>query len=137
MKFDETGSFTIGTLAAAADVHVETIRYYQRRGLLRAPGRIAGQVRRYGWDDVERVRFIKAAQRLGFTLAEVAALLELEDGTHCGEARRTAERKLELVRAKLRGLRRMERALKSLVSECIRRRGSVRCPLITALKVGN
>ena len=65
------------------------------------------------------------------------ALLELEDGTHCGEARRTAERKLELIKEKLRGLRRMERVLGTLVTECMRARGSVRCPLIAALKVGD
>jgi MerR family mercuric resistance operon transcriptional regulator len=115
-------------------VNVETIRYYQRIGLLPRPQRPAGGgIRQYGPDDLARVRFIKAAQGLGFALDEVGSLLKLQDGTHCGEARRIAERKLEDVRSKLADLSRMETALATLVAECRTRRGNISCPLIDSL----
>ena len=85
---------TIGAFAKAAGVNVETVRFYQRTGLLIAPPRPYGGIRRYGGRDVARVRFVKSAQRLGFTLDEVAQLLRLDDGAHCTEARKLAERKL-------------------------------------------
>ena len=75
-------TLTIGVLAEAAGVNVETIRFYQRKGLLPEPDRPVGGIRRYGAADVARVRFIKSAQRLGFSLDDVAQLLRLEDGTH-------------------------------------------------------
>ena len=127
-------SLTIGAVAAAADVGVETIRFYQRKGLLDEPDRPPGGIRRYGERDVARVRFIKAAQRLGFSLDEVSGLLVLEDGTHCDEARALAEDKLATVRDRLAGLRRIERALRDMIGECNRRRGKVCCPMILALQ---
>lgn len=69
-----------------AGVNVETIRFYQRKGLLPEPDKPYGSIRRYGETDVTRVRFVKSAQRLGFSLDEIAELLRLEDGTHCEEA---------------------------------------------------
>ncbi len=101
-------TLSIGAVAASAGVNVETIRFYQRKGLLPEPTRSYGQIRRYGGPDVARVKFVKSAQRLGFSLEEIAGLLRLEDGTHCDDARVMAEQKLEDVRAKLRDLRRME-----------------------------
>lgn len=86
MKRTSNG-FAIGTLAGAAGVNVETIRFYQRKGLLSEPVRPYGSIRRYTNAAVGRVRFIKASQRLGFSLGEVGELLKLEDGTRCGEAR--------------------------------------------------
>lgn len=127
-------AFTIGALAAAADVGVETIRFYQRKSLLNEPDRPPGSVRRYGERDVARVRFIKAAQRLGFSLDEVAGLLVLDDGTHCDDARELAELKLAMVREKLAGLRQIERALRDLISQCNSSKGKVCCPLIVALQ---
>lgn len=124
---------TIGELAAAANVGVETIRFYQRKGLLTEPRRAYGRIRRYGASDVARVKFVKSAQRLGFSLEEVAALLRLDDGTHCDEARIMATQKLDDVRSKLRDLRRIESVLKALVADCGARRGSIACPLISAL----
>lgn len=124
---------TIGTLAEQAGVNVETIRYYQRRGLLAEPEKPLGGIRSYRVADVERVRFIKSAQALGFTLEEVAQLLRLEDGTHCAEAGAIAEQKLEEVRTRLKSLRRMETALKRLIGQCHARRGKLSCPLIAAL----
>ena len=126
-------SLPIGAFAAAAAVNVETIRFYQRRGLLPEPTRAYGQIRRYGPPDVARVKFVKSAQRLGFSLEEIAGLLRLEDGTHCDEARVMAEQKLDDVRSKLRDLRRMETALKQLVADCCASQGTITCPLIAAL----
>ncbi|MGE1491163.1 Hg(II)-responsive transcriptional regulator [Pseudomonas aeruginosa] len=130
----ELENLTIGALARAAGVNVETIRFYQRKGLLPEPDKPYGSIRRYGASDVTRVRFVKSAQRLGFSLDEVAELLKLEDGTHCDEAREQAERKLADVRIKLADLRRIERALAELVERCCAATGQVRCPLIEALQ---
>ena len=126
-------SLPIGAVAAAAGVGVETIRFYQRKGLLPEPTRPYGQIRRYGEPDVARIKFVKSAQRLGFSLGEIAGLLKLQDGTHCDEARVMAEQKLEDVRAKLRDLRRMDSALKRLVADCCVSQGTIACPLIAAL----
>jgi MerR family transcriptional regulator, mercuric resistance operon regulatory protein len=123
----------VGAFAAAAGVNVETIRFYQRKGLLPRPRRAYGSIRRYGASDVARVKFVKSAQRLGFSLEEIAGLLALEDGTHCNEARVAAEQKLEDVRAKLDDLRRIESVLAQLVERCCASRGTITCPLIAAL----
>lgn len=127
-------SLTIGALSSAAGVNVETIRFYQRKGLMQAPDRPLGGIRRYGDTDLARVRFIKSAQRLGFSLGEVADLLNLEDGSHCTEARAQAERKLADIRARLADLQRIEGALQGLVERCCATRGRVKCPLIAALQ---
>jgi MerR family mercuric resistance operon transcriptional regulator len=124
---------TIGELARACGVNVETIRFYQRRGLLAEPVRPYGGIRRYGRADVERVRFVKSAQRLGFSLDEVAQLLRLEDGVRCSEARVLAEHKLADVRLKLLDLRQIEAVLSKLVRRCRTQRGSISCPLIASL----
>lgn len=124
---------TIGAVAKAAGVNVETIRFYQRKGLLTEPDKPYGSIRRYGPADVARVKFVKAAQRLGFSLDEVAGLLTLDDGTHCDEARQLAEQKLADVRAKLAALRRIERVLAALVRDCARH-GTASCPLISTLQ---
>jgi MerR family mercuric resistance operon transcriptional regulator len=125
---------TIGAFAAAAGVNVETVRYYQRKGLLSEPDKPSGSIRRYGESDVARVKFVKAAQRLGFSLDEIAGLLKLEDGTHCREARQLAQHKLDDVREKLAHLRSIESALARLVRDCATSRGTVSCPLIAALR---
>ncbi len=127
---------TIGILASAAGVSVETIRFYQRKGLLPEPVRPYGSIRRYNESDLARVHFIKSAQRLGFSLDEIADLLRLEDGTHCAEASHLAEHKLKDVREKLTDLMRMEIALSQLVSACHERKGDVSCPLIASLRGG-
>ncbi|MGN9478539.1 MerR family transcriptional regulator, partial [Escherichia coli] len=88
-------NLTIGVFAKAAGVNVETIRFYQRKGLLREPDKPYGSIRRYGEADVVRVKFVKSAQRLGFSLDEIAELLRLDDGTHCEEASSLAEHKLK------------------------------------------
>lgn len=126
-------NLTIGALAVEAGVGVETIRFYQRRRLLAEPVRPRGTIRRYSDADVRRIRFIKSAQRLGFSLDEIAELLQLEDGTHCSEASALAERKLTDIRNRLANLVRMESVLSTLVTACHRRTGTVSCPLIGTL----
>ena len=127
-------NLTIGVFAKAAGVNVETIRFYQRKGLLPEPDKPYGSIRRYGEADVTRVRFVKSAQRLGFSLDEIAELLRLDDGTQCSDARAIAERKLADVRTRLADLQRIEGALTQLVGRCATRRGKVSCPLIAALQ---
>jgi MerR family mercuric resistance operon transcriptional regulator len=102
--------------------------------LLPEPERPYGSIRRYTDSDVGRVRFIKASQRLGFSLDEVGELLKLEDGTHCVEARGLAEHKLQDVREKLADLHRIETVLVRLVARCNSARGAVKCPLISSLQ---
>lgn len=125
---------TISGVAQAAGVNVETIRFYQRRGLLIEPAKPLGGIRRYDDAEIARVQFIKAAQRIGFTLDEIAQLLRLDDGTRCAEARAIAEHKLADVRQRLSDLQRIETALAQLVDRCASRRGPVSCPLIDALQ---
>ena len=126
-------TFSIGAFAKAAGVNVETIRFYQRKRLLTEPARPPGGIRRYGNAEVARVKFVKSAQRLGFSLDEVAQLLRLEDGTHCTEAARLAALRLADVRSRLADLTRMEMALAALVEQCGAGRRSVSCPLIASL----
>ena len=134
MNIPET--LTIGAFAKAAGVNVETIRFYQRKGLLPEPDKPYGSIRRYGAADVMRVRFVKSAQRLGFSLDEIAELLRLDDGAHCEQASRLAEHKLKDVREKMADLARMESVLSELVRACHLRQGNVSCPLIASLQGG-
>lgn len=131
---DKVETYSIGGLAGAVGVNVETIRFYQRRGLLPEPERTYGRIRRYGESDLKRVLFIKSAQRLGFSLDEISELLRLEDGTHCHEASDLAEHKLKDVRERLADLTRMEAVLSQLVRACHAREGNVSCPLIASLQ---
>ena len=127
-------NLTIGKLANAAGVNVETVRFYQRRGLLAEPKKPTGGIRYYGDSEVSRIHFIKSAQRLGFTLEEVISLLRLEDGTHCLEAREIAWQKLATVKRKIADLKSIETALLELVRKCDISRGSECCPLIDSLQ---
>lgn len=129
-------SMTIGVLAKAAGMHVETIRYYQRRGLVPEPAKPHGGIRRYDESALARLHFIRTAQWLGFSLDEIGDLLKLADGTHCDEARRLGEQKLVNVRDKLRSLQRIEHVLDGLVEECRAQGGEVTCPLISSLHDG-
>jgi MerR family transcriptional regulator, mercuric resistance operon regulatory protein len=129
-------SMTIGVLARAAGVNVETIRFYQRKGLIAVPHKPYGGIRRYGDAHLARLAFIKSAQWLGFSLDQVAELLRLEDGTHCDEASELAEIKLREVRQKLVDLTRLEAALADLVGACHQHSGDVTCPLVASLQQG-
>ena len=123
---------TIGKLAERAGVNVETIRYYQRRGILDEPQKPLGGYRRYPVDTAKRVRFIKRAQALGFTLEEVTGLLRLNDAGTCAETRELAARKLALIEQKLTDLGVMRKALARLVRACDTSSGKA-CPIIDVL----
>ncbi len=124
---------TIGRLADQAGVNVETIRYYQRRGLLAEPARPANGQRRYPPLLVKRVRFIKRAQVLGFTLDEIVGLLDLDEAGACRETRELAARKLHLIESKLADLTAMRKALSKLMRACDSVDSSGACPIIHAL----
>ncbi len=126
-------SLTIGRLAESAQVNVETVRYYQRRGLMREPARPTASVRRYSNDDVKRIRFIKRAQQLGFTLDEIANLLKLEDGRSCRETEQVAQQKLRLVEGRIADLQRLRKTLRELIGRCESGRGRITCPIIESL----
>lgn len=123
---------TISQVAKAAAVNVETIRYYQRRGLMHEPPRPRRGYRTYPPEAVNRLRFIKRAQELGFTLAEVNNLLSLGDG-HCRQTQALAERKLCLIRERIRDLKAMEKVLGTLVKACDRHGDAPGCPLVETL----
>lgn len=127
-------SLTIGGLAKAAGVNVETIRFYQRCELLPEPEKPLGGIRRYDMTDVARIIFIKSAQRLGFNLKEVLGLLNLADASQCGEARALAEHKLADVQKRIAELRRIELALQELIGRCQSNQEEIKCPLISALQ---
>ena len=124
---------TIGRVAEAAGVNVETIRFYQRRKLLDEPMKPLGGVRRYSGEIVFRVRFIKRAQQLGFTLDEVQNLLALEDGQSCKKTHDLAVKKLAIVEARIADLNRMRRMLKTLIGQCETGSGKIACPIISTL----
>lgn len=124
---------TIGKLADAAGVNVETIRYYQRRGLLDEPAKPPGGHRRYASEQVKRLRFIKRAQALGFTLSEVGGLLRLDEGCECAETRALAVRKLALIDQKIADLAAMQQVLGGLVLQCDAGDGGTVCPIIDVL----
>jgi Hg(II)-responsive transcriptional regulator len=125
-------TLTIGHLARSAGVGVETIRYYQQRGLLPIPA-AAGAYRHYPVKLAERIRFVKRAQELGFSLEEISELLRLEDGTDRRSIRRITNERLEQIQAKLDDLSRMKAALSHLVDECEHTSKGQPCPIIETL----
>ena len=129
----DEASLTIGDVAEAAVVGVETVRYYERRKLVAQPGRNGGAYRRYGSSHVNRVRFIKRAQALGFSLEEIGTLLMLEDGTDRRSIQRIAASRLEETRRRIEDLRRIEHALAHLLHDCETHAKALRCPIIAAM----
>jgi MerR family mercuric resistance operon transcriptional regulator len=127
---------TIGRVAAEVGVSIQTIRYYERRGLLAAPGRTASGYRQYSGDAVSRLRFIRHAQELGFSLKEVGELLNLrvKHGRACDAVERSARQKIELVQRKIRGLQRVKQTLERLAAACETRRATDPCPILEALE---
>lgn len=126
---------TIGDIAKRAGVHVETLRYYERRGLVAEPPRTPSNYRAYPAATVRRVRFIKRAQELGFSLDEIAELLSLRAApkARCRDVRHRAETKLEDIDRKLRDLRRMKKALSALVAQCTGHGPVTDCPILDAI----
>jgi len=123
---------TIGRLAKAAHVGIETVRYYQRLKLLPTPAPVRNAFRHYPVETVERIRFIKRAQDLGFTLDDIATLLQLNDGADRRRIRQLANTRLESIRSKIADLTRMESILAELVDECEHAGHSPCCPIIAA-----
>lgn len=126
-------AMTIGRLSGKTGVHVETIRYYQRLGLMPTPARPSGSVRRYAEEAVRRLQFIKRAQALGFSLDEVRLLLQLSVGEHCAETRTLAEQKVRIVKRKISDLRRIQAALDKLIHACGAGGRGRGCPIIESL----
>lgn len=130
-------NLTIGTLAARTACKIETIRYYEKIGLLPAPPRSEGGHRVYGEDQVRRLRFIRRGRELGFSVADLRALLGLADekAYKCGEVKAITVHHLQQVRDKIGDLRRLERTLARISSQC---KGGIRpaCPIIEALFAG-
>jgi MerR family mercuric resistance operon transcriptional regulator len=124
---------TIGQLATGGNVGVETIRFYQRKGLLPTPTRDTG-IRRYGSEDLRRLRFIKQAQAAGFTLEEIRELLELDSGQDRTRARELARSRIEALDAKIAELGRARQALERLATEC-GRGGKGPCPILASFDV--
>lgn len=127
---------TISQVASAADVNVETIRYYERRGLFPAPRRTPSGYRQYTEDAVARLRFIKHAQDLGFSLREIQELLALRvrRGAACDTVERKARTKIERVEHMIRDLQRIRRTLADLAEACATRRPTGECPILEALE---
>ena len=124
-----------GDLAKQAGVNTQTLRYYERRDLLPDPRKSSAGYRLYNSEAVRRIRFIKKAQYLGFTLDEVAELLSLqvESAESCDEVRENAERKVVEIDAKIRDLRAMKKTLSSLVQACHNREKTAHCPILDSL----
>ncbi|MBI5490647.1 MAG: MerR family transcriptional regulator [Deltaproteobacteria bacterium] len=125
----------IGQVAARAGVNIQTLRYYERRGLLRMPQRRPSGYREYPPDTVRLIRFIKRAQQFGFTLKEIDELLRLrnDERSSCSEIRSSAQAKIEDVERRLRQLRAIKRALGVLVASCAVEGSPRRCPILEAL----
>ena len=133
-------TLSIGQLAKRAGVGVETIRFYERKGLIAEPARRPSSgYRQYPEEVVRRVRFIRRAKALGFTLREIQDLLELNASPHstCAEVRSKAEAKLVDVRQKIRDLQRIERALATLAASCKGSGPIESCPILAALDKGS
>lgn len=123
---------TIGRLAQAAEVNVETVRYYQRLGIINEPPKPAEGYRLYPAQMVDRIRFIKRAQRLGFSLEEIRGLLEMGDG-HCDDVRRRAEEKCTQIMGQIRNLTALHATLQELINQCDAGQNKTRCPIVATL----
>ena len=128
--------FIIGQLAKTTGVNIQTIRYYERLRLLEPCDRKPSGYRLYDGESLKRLRFIKNAQTLGFTLHEIAELLNLRvtSTARCGDVQRKAQAKLLQVVAKVRDLRTLARALKGLIRTCRAGQPTEQCPILTSLE---
>jgi MerR family transcriptional regulator, mercuric resistance operon regulatory protein len=125
-------TLTIGRLAREAGVNSETVRYYQRVGLIREPLKPAQGFRHYPIETIARIRFIKRAQNLGFQLKEIAELLELSDG-HCADVRQRAEQKRDQINVQIKDLKAMQQTLNTLIKTCQTDSDNVHCPIVETL----
>jgi MerR family mercuric resistance operon transcriptional regulator len=133
VQSQEGAALTIGRLAAQGGVGVETIRFYQRRGLLDTPGREAG-IRRYGPEDLRRLRFIRQAQGAGFTLEQIKELLTLDSGEDRTRARELAQARIKALDEKIAEMTGARNALKRLAREC-GEGGAGQCPILASFDI--
>ncbi len=126
---------TISQLAKQAGVHIETVRYYERRGLIPQPLRNPSGYRQYAPEDLLRIKFIKRAQALGFSLNEISEILSLRmaPGTTCGDIKTRVEAKISAVERKIEDLQQMHRALLTLVGKCSGKGPLGQCPILEIL----
>ncbi|MBI5875158.1 MAG: MerR family DNA-binding protein [Deltaproteobacteria bacterium] len=134
-------TLTIGRVAKKAGVNIETIRYYERQGLIPRPPRRQSEwgalgYRHYPAETVKRIQFIRHAKELGFSLKEIAELLSLriEQGVTCGDVRKRAEAKIADIDTRIKILQRMKKALVNLAKECKARGPVSECPILEALE---
>jgi len=129
-------SMSIGQVAAAAAVNIQTVRYYERRGLLSPARRTPSGYRQYNEDAVARLRFIRHAQELGFSLKEIDELLALRvrRGSACDAVERKTRQKIDLVEQRIRDLERIKRTLQKLADACAARELTQECPILEALE---
>lgn len=129
-------SLTIGKLAKLAGVGVETVRFYERKGLLEQPPRRESGYRQYPPEAVSRLRFIRRSKELGFSLSEIKDLmsLRLDESTACRDIQTRAEAKLAEVQGKIRALQNIEQSLKTLTKACASNTQTGPCPIIDALE---
>ena len=126
-------SIGIGTLAKRAGVRIDTVRYYERSGLLSPQSRLESGYRRYGRAELARLRFIRRAQALGFSLREIRELLALSKGRDMARVKRIAEGKLADVEQRIAALQRMREGLATLIEACPGHGDLARCPILAAL----
>lgn len=130
----DTNNFTIGRLATAAGVGIDTVRFYERRGLLPAPRRTASGYRLYDADSISRIRFVRRAKDLGFTLDEIRNLLKLQDNAGPkSEVKAITRLKLDQIDNKIADLTRMRTVLEKLSAECSGKGSVSGCPIIEAM----
>lgn len=127
---------TIGQLAKQGGVHVETIRYYERRGLIGKPPRTVSNYRTYTPDNLHRVKFIKHAQGLGFSLKEIKELLALRatPRAKCADVQKYTTRKIDDIQQRIHSLTRMRRSLERLLRECSGDLPATECPILESLE---
>jgi MerR family mercuric resistance operon transcriptional regulator len=139
MERRKMNGFTIGTLAKQAHVNLETIRFYERKGILPQPTRLPSGYRSYTEEDLRRLRFIQMAKKHGFSLNEIKELLHLrvDPDCTCDDVRRRAEHKIQVIEEKIQELDQMRRALKDLVASCVGVGPVGECPILDAFEKNN
>ena len=136
MGKETTKSYSIGQLAKAARVNPQTLRFYERKGILKPTNRLESKYRVYDSESLKRLRFIKQAQSMGFSLDEIQSLLNLRVRSvhRCDQVRAKAEAKLRDVRTKISQLKKLENTLTKLVSDCESRVVSECCPILEKME---
>jgi Zn(II)-responsive transcriptional regulator len=129
-------NFSIGKLAESAGVAIDTVRYYERNGLLNPAGRMASGYRRYGEAELKRLRFIRRAKTLGFSLEDIRALLELSAERNVAKVKRAAQLKLADIEARIAELERVRSGLRKLIAACPGHGRAEACPILNALNEG-